>query len=384
MMTRKMISRSWKTLLSASALGAVLGTAQAATLLVGSYTEGTASEGIYRYQFDTAKGRIEPTPLQVVKTVSPSWLVLSADQRLLFAVNETPRGHVSSFAVSSKGVITPLNQVSSAGDEPTHASLSQDQRYLFVANYAVAPDLGGSLMVLPVAKDGKLGDKVQQLAHTPSKVNPERQAGAHVHSVVPSAEGLRLYASDLGADRVFVYAYDGASPMQPLSPATPASVSLPPGSGPRHLLFDALGKHAYLTLEMSAEVVMFDVRDDALIERQRLPLTDSQDPAAKAGGGLHLSADGRFLYVSNRGTANQIVVFAIGKQDGQLSLLQRRSVEGDHPREFAIDPTGKYLLVANQKSNQIVVMHRDPRTGQLGETLQKFDQPAPSDLKFLD
>ncbi|MGV2837306.1 beta-propeller fold lactonase family protein, partial [Pseudomonas shirazensis] len=147
--------------------------------------------------------------------------------------------------------------------------------------------------------------------------------------------------------RVFVYAYDGASPTQPLSPATPASVSLPPGSGPRHLLFDALGKHAYLTLEMSAEVVMFDVRDDALIERQRLPLTDSQDPAAKAGGGLHLSADGRFLYVSNRGTANQIVVFAIGKQDGQLSLLQRRSVEGDHPREFAIDPSGKYLLVAN-------------------------------------
>ena len=112
--------------------------------------------------------------------------------------------------------------------------------------------------------------------------------------------------------------------------------------------------------------------------------TQWQDPAAKAGGGLHLSADGRFLYVSNRGTANQIVVFAIGKQDGQLSLLQRRSVEGDHPREFAIDPSGKYLLVANQKSNQIVVMHRDPRTGQLGETLQKFDQPAPSDLKFLD
>ena len=78
------------------------------------------------------------------------------------------------------------------------------------------------------------------------------------------------------------------------------------------------------------------------------------------------------------------MVFAVGKQDGQLSLLQRRSVEGDHPREFAIDPSGKYLLVANQKSNQIVVMHRDPRTGQLGETLQKFDQPAPSDLKFLD
>lgn len=97
-----------------------------------------------------------------------------------------------------------------------------------------------------------------------------------------------------------------------------------------------------------------------------------------------MSADGRFLYVSNRGTANEIVVYAVGKDDGQLSLLQRRSVEGDHPREFALDPSGNFLLVANQKSNQIVVMRRDPRSGKLGETIQTLSQDAPSDLKFLE
>ncbi|WP_371926289.1 lactonase family protein [Pseudomonas sp. MNR3A] len=371
-----------KSLLTASLMSLSIHT-QAATLLVGSYTEG-ASQGIYRYQFDPRSGRIATPAQQVVKAVSPSWLVLSADQRQLFAVNETPAGHISSFGVSGKGEITPLNQVASLGDEPTHASLSHDQRYLFVANYAVAPDPGGSLVVIPVARDGKLKAVLQQLRHAPSKVNSERQAGAHVHSVVQSPDGRHLYASDLGADKVFIYRYDGASTDRPLSPAIPAFVTLPPGSGPRHLLFDAKGRHAYLTLEMSAEVVAFDVLDGALLERQRLPLTDSTEPAAKAAGGLHLSADGRFLYVSNRGSANQIVVYAVGKDDGQLTLLQRRSVEGDHPREFTLDPSGDFLLVANQKSNQIVVMRRDPRSGKLGETVQALPQDAPSDLKFLD
>ena len=376
------MNQIWTSLLTASLMSMTLH-AHAATLLVGSYTDG-ASQGIYRYRFDEKTGRIDPAPQQVVKSVSPSWLVLSADQRQLFAVNETPNGQVSSFAVSAKGEIKPLNQVPSQGDEPTHASLSRDQRYLFVANYAVQSDPGGSLVVVPVARDGKLKPVVQQARHKASGVNPERQAGAHVHSLVLSPDGRHLYASDLGADKVFIYRYDGASADHPLTPAIPASVDLPPGSGPRHLLFDAKGRHAYLTLEMTAEVVMFDVQEGNLVERQRLPLTESKEAAAKAAGGLHLSADGRFLYVSNRGTVNEIVVFSVGKQDGQLALLQRRSVEGDHPREFALDPSDNFLLVANQKSNQIVVIRRDPRSGKLLDTVQTLKQDAPSDLKFIE
>ncbi|WP_295483632.1 lactonase family protein [uncultured Pseudomonas sp.] len=376
------MNRNWKRLLIVSLMGLGVN-AQAATLLVGSYTDG-ASKGLYRYAFDTDTGRIEQQPLQVIEADSPSWLVLSEDHKQLFTVNETRAGHVSSYAVGSDGELEPLGQVPSHGDEPTHASLSQDERYLFVANYAVAPDPGGSLVVIAVDRDGKLGKVQQQLRHAPSQVNAERQRGGHVHSVVRSPDGSHLYASDLGADKVFIYRYDGASSDQPLTPATPASVTLPPGSGPRHLLFDAKGRHAYLTLEMSAEVVMFDVRQVELIERQRLPLTDSADPAAKAAAGLHLSDDGRFLYVSNRGTANQIVVYAVDPEDGHLTLVQRRSVEGDHPREFALDPSGKFLLVANQKSNQIVVMHRDPRSGRLGDTVQTLAQDAPSDLKLFE
>ncbi|MDN7142908.1 lactonase family protein [Pseudomonas sp. JQ170] len=379
------MKRQLTTLLIASAMS-VCATAHSAQLLVGSYTDG-ASEGLYRYAFSSVSGLIGEKPLQVLKSENPSWLTLSVDNRLLFAVNENGegKGQASSFSISAKdGTLKPLNQVSSAGDEPTHASLSHDQRYLFVANYGVQPTPGGSLSVLPVDKDGKLQASVQQDRHKASGANPQRQAGPHVHSVVSSPDGHFVFASDLGADKVFIYRYDGASPKHPLSPAEPPSVDLPPGSGPRHLEFSSDGKQAYLTLEMSAQVVVFEHNDGKLTERQRLPLTEQNDAAAKAAGALHLSADGRFLYVSNRGTANEIVVFAVDDDSGKLMKVQQRSVEGDHPREFTFDPSGKFLLVANQKSNEIVVIRRDPRSGMLGETVQKLPQAAPSDLKFVD
>lgn len=358
--------------------------ANAATLLVGGYTQGT-NEGLYRYAFDSRTGLIDPQALQVIKTPNPSWLVMSEDQRLLFAVNEVGdgQGSVSSFSLDERGVLAPLNGVPSLGDEPTHASLSQDQRFLLVANYSADHVPGGSLVAVPVGRDGTLAPVTQQHRHAPSQVDRERQLGPHVHSAVFSPDGLYLYASDLGADKVFIYHYDSANPGQPLRPAQPAAVSLPPGSGPRHLAFDATGEHAYLTLEMSGEVVMFDVADGQLVERQRLPLTPRHESEAKAAGGLHLSPDGRFLYVSNRGTSNEIVVFAVAPDTGQLKALQHRDSEGREPREFRIDPSGDFLLVANQKSDRIVVMKRDPRSGLLGKTVQVLEHGAPSDFAFV-
>nr|WP_166361904.1 lactonase family protein [Pseudomonas akapageensis] len=358
-------------------------------LLVGTYTQG-GSEGIYRYRFDSNKGRISSQPLQVVKSPNPSWLTLSRDRKHLFVVNENgpgqadPVGRVSSFAIAPKThELSPINQVQSLGDEPTYSSLSKDQTYLFVANYAVKPELGGSLVVLPVAADGKLSAVVQQENHEASHVNPERQASSHVHSVVSSKDGRYVFACDLGADKVFVYRFDPLNKTHPLTPANPPAVALPPGSGPRHLVFGANGKQAYLTLEMSAQVAVFDYQGGNLVQRQVMALTDAPDTVAKAGGAIHVSADGRFLYVSNRGTANELLAFAIAPGNGQLKPLQRRSVEGDHPREFSLDPSGKFVLIANQKSNEITVLKRDPRTGLLGKTVQKLAIDSPSDLKFI-
>lgn len=384
----------WLPLLMASSVGAM--SAQAASereveLLVGSYTQGK-SQGIYRLQFDSEKGRITPEPLQVFKSANPSWLTLSADQQRLFVVNENGKGQadvvgrVSSVAINPRtNELTLVNQVKTLGEEPTHSSLSHDERYLFVANYGVHADPGGSLAVLPINAQGQLQPVTQMSSHPASLVNPERQLSAHVHSVVSSPDGKFVYANDLGADKIFVYRYDpAANPEHPLVAAEPAAVELPAGSGPRHLLFSRDGKHAYLTTEMSAQVFVFDYADGQLTQRQAVELAPGQPARNRAAGGLHTSADGKFLYVSNRGKANELLVFAINPANGELTQIQRRTVEGDHPREFALSPNGKFVLIANQMSNNIVVVERDPQTGKLGDTVQNLSMDAPSDLKFIN
>ena len=377
--------------LSVGAMSAQAESRDEVELLVGSYTQGK-SQGIYRLQFDSAKGRITPEPLQVFKTANPSWLTLSKDQSRLFVVNENGKGQrdvvgrASSVAIDPKtNQMTLINQVKTLGEEPTHSSLSADERYLFVANYGVHADPGGSLAVLPINAEGQLQPVTQMSTHPASQVNPERQMSAHVHSVVSSPDGKFVYASDLGADKVFVYQYDpAANADHPLVAADPAFVALPAGSGPRHLLFSKDGKHAYLTTEMSAQVFVFDYDKGRLKQRQALELAHGMPAQNRAAGALHASQDGKFLYVSNRGKANEILVFAINPGNGELTEIQRRSVDGDHPREFALSPNGKFLLIANQMSNAIVVLERDPETGTLGKTVQTLAMDAPSDLKFIN
>lgn len=382
----------WPLLMAGSmgAMGIQAASADDYQLLVGSYTAGQ-SQGIYRLNFDSATGQIDAKPLQVVKSENPSWLTLSKDLRHLYVVNENgpgqadPVGRVSSYAIDPKTrELSLINQVQSLGNEPTHSSLSGDASHVFVSNYSVAEDPGGTLAVLPVGANGKLESVVQMSSHPSSRVNPERQMSAHVHSTISSPDGRYVFSNDLGADRIFVYRFNPkANPQRPLTAANPASVQLPPGSGPRHLLFSADGKHAWLTMEMSAQVAVFDYKDGQLEQTQMVDLATGQPESDKAAAALHASADGKFLYVSNRGTANQLLVFAIDPANGHLEELQRRSVEGDHPREFSLDPSGKFLLIANQKSNQIVVVERDAKSGLLGKTVQKLPMDAPSDLKFL-
>lgn len=384
----------WLPLLLASGVGAM--SAQAASeneveLLVGSYTQGK-SQGIYRLQFNSDSGRITPEPLQVFKTANPSWLTLSKDQQRLFVVNENGKGQsdvvgrISSLAIDPKtNELSLINQVKSLGEEPTHSSLSADERYLFVDNYGVHEDPGGSLAVLPINDQGQLQAVTQMSSHQASLVNPERQMSAHVHSVVSSPDGKFVFANDLGADKIFVYRYDPAANVEhPLVAANPAAVELPAGSGPRHLLFSKDGKHAYLTTEMSAQVFVFDYADGHLKQRQAVDLAHGQPQEKRAAGALHTSADGKFLYVSNRGKANELLVFTIDPMTGELTEIQRRSVEGDHPREFTLSPNGKFVLVANQMSNAIVVIERDAKTGKLGKTVQTLPMDAPSDVKFIN
>lgn len=365
--------------------------ASAATIdvLVGSYTKGE-QPGLYAYRFNTDNGKLDARPWQQLRLDNPSWLVLSADQKHVYAVNENGPGardvvgRASALSLDAQHKLTLRNQVATLGDEPTFASLSPDGRYLLVANYSGNADPGGSLAVLPVAADGTLQPVTQLSSYQASQVDKARQLSSHIHSVNFAPDGRFAYVADLGGDRVYAYRYaPGDNAEHPLQPATKAFLALPPGSGPRHLVFDKTGRHAYLTLEMAGQVAVLDVAaDGALALRTVVNLFAPGFGGDKGAGAIHLSADGRFLYAVDRGTDNHIAVFAVGV-DGGLSLLQRRAAEGRQPREFSIDPSGRFLLVAAQGDNRIAVIARDPANGHLGKTLQTIEVNAPSDIKFL-
>ncbi len=357
-------------------------------ILIGSYTDGSGSPGILRLRFDPQRGRIDPQPLQVLASHNPSWLVQDRQRGRLYATNENaptrtdPIGRVSAWQLDSRGDYQPIGQSTSLGDEPTHASLSPDGRYLFVSNYGSRANPGGHLAVMPLAADGRPLPVTQIAAHQASRVHPQRQQSAHVHSAVPTPDGKRLLVSDLGADRVFVYRYEPSRAERPLQPDEPASIELPPGSGPRHLVFDPQGRYAFLTLELSAQVARFDYTDGRLVRRQLLSLAEAAPDVRHSPGAIHTSADGRFLYVSDRGDYNHIIGFAI-EADGNLREIQRRPSEGREPREFAIAPDGRFMVIANQLSDSLVLIRRDPASGRLGETLQTLAVERPSDVRFF-
>lgn len=381
--------RAWCWALASAIALPGMAAGQSLDVLVGSYTEGDAP-GVYVYAFDTGKGRVAAQPKQALHAHNPSWLVVAPDQRSVYAINENgagspdPIGRVTRFSLSPTHALQMQERASTLSDHPTHASLSRDARYLFVANYSGGAQPGGLLAVLPLDAQGKLGAVTQVEAYQGSNANPERQASSHVHAVVVSPDGRQVLVADLGGDRVYVYRYaPGVSAERPLQAADPAFVPFPAGSGPRHVAFSADGRHAYVTLEMTGQVAELSLDADKPNLRRIVDLAPPGFSGRHGAGAIHLSADGRFLYAVNRGDDNHIVVFTVDAGNGQLTRLQRRSTEAANTREFTITPDGRFLLLAIQGANALAVLQRDPVSGRLGETVQTLPLPKPSYLQFL-
>jgi 6-phosphogluconolactonase len=361
--------------------------AQPLDLLVGSYSA-PGGPGLYVLGFDPQQGRLDAAPRQQAVLGNPSWLVPGRDPQTFYAINENgpgapdPVGRATRVTLDAQRRIQVHEQVATLSDEPTHGALSPDGRYLFVANYAGAADPGGLLAVLPLDAQGRLLPATQVASYQASAVDKARQLSSHVHGVTLTPDGHHLLVDDLGGDRVYVYGYDpAASAERPLRPASTPFVQLPPGSGPRHLVFGRDGRHAYLTLEMTGQVAVLDWDGQALTLRAVHDLFDG--PVQNGAGALHLSPDGRFLYAVNRGDDNQLVAFAVAAHDGGLQRIQRRSSEGPGAREFTFSPDGRFVLVASQGGDAIVVIQRDVRSGRLGDTVQRVALHAPSWLGFL-
>jgi 6-phosphogluconolactonase len=352
---------------------------------IGTYTDTPAkSKGIYVFEMDPATGSL--TPLGVAaETINPTFLDLSPDHRFLYAANEIgnfenkPAGAVSAFTIDhSTGKLTLLNQASTRGDGPCHLALDKKGRHALVANYG-----GGSVAVLPIDKDGKLGEAAAFVQHQGRSIHPQRQGEPHAHCVALDKNNHFAFVCDLGLDKVMIYRFNpNKGTLTPNEAAPFASVQ--PGAGPRHIVFSKDDRYAYVINELKPLVTVFayDAKRGALKELQTVRDLPDDFKGESTGAEIELHPSGRFLYTSNRGH-DSIAVFAVDPKNGTLTLVQHQSTQGKTPRHFGIDPTGRFLLAANQDSNNVVVFQIDETSGRLKPAGCNIKMPAPVCVKFL-
>jgi 6-phosphogluconolactonase (cycloisomerase 2 family) len=351
--------------------------------------------GIHILQVNRATGAMTPAGIYELGT-SPSCLALNASGTRLYSANETDRvgeskeGTVSAFAVNrADGKLELLNTVPSGGAGPTYVSVHPSGRYVLVANY-----FGGSIAVLPILEDGRLGSATD-VKNDAGKIGPTRAANAppgsfafsghdrtHAHMIQADPAGRFVLHVDLGLDKILVWKFDEQKGV--LTPNDPPGVSLPPGDGPRHFHFHPNGRWFYSIQEEGSTVVLFDY--DAAGGRLTSRQTLSTLPRGFAGSNfcseILVSADGRFVYAGNR-LHDSVAIFSIG-MDGSLTYVGEEWTRGNYPRSFSFDPTGQFLYCCNQRSDNLAVFRVDRQTGGLKFTDHYVPVGNPSIVVFLD
>lgn len=344
---------------------------------IGTYST-RGSEGVYVYRFDAASGTLTDTGHRG-KVASPSFLATNAAGTRLYAANEDwskPQGSISAFAVEpASGALTLLSQASAKGSGPCHVAVAPSGTMVVAANYG-----SGSVVSLPLGANGEVLEAVDLVQHTGKGPNPKRQEKVHAHSVTFDPTGERVYACDLGIDKVMIYRPDEQGR---LVPNAPASASVHPGAGPRHMAFAPNGRYAYVINELDSTITQFayDAATGALTEVEHVPTLPAGWTGNSTCADIHLHPSGRWLYGSNRGH-DSLAVYAVAPDTGRLTLVEHVSSGGRTPRNFAIDSTGSWLVAANQDTDNLVVYRLDPATGRLTVKGEPVKVPAPVCVRF--
>lgn len=358
-------------------LALICGTTQAQdkkiNLVIGTYTNGCDSKGIYVYDFDTKRGEFNFKNASE-NSVNPSYLTVSNDNKFVYSVNENgAESKVSAFSYSpSSGKLDFINSQNSVGANPCY--IINDEKNVIVANYS-----GGNISVFGKNKDGSISEAKQVIQHYGKGSNVARQEAPHVHMVHFSPDRKFVLSNDLGNDKVYIYQYNPSGEAAALK--LKDSIAVEAGSGPRHLTFSKNGKFVYLLQELTGSIAVYRYAGGKLKKVDQTTILAAGFKGAFTGADVHISPDGKFLYASNRGDANTISIFKILK-NGKLESKGQISSLGKGPRNFAIDPTGNFLLVAHQYTNDIVIFRRDKLTGSLTYTGKKIELCAPVCLVF--
>jgi 6-phosphogluconolactonase len=344
-------------------------------LLIGTYTTGCESKGIYVYEFNSKTGDFSFKNASE-NIVNPSYLAVSQDNNFVYSVNENgAQSKVSSFSFdSASGKLDFINSQDSKGADPCY--IINDDKNVIVANYS-----GGTISMFGKNSDGSLSEAKQVIQHYGKGPNAKRQQGPHVHMVHFSPDRKFVLSNDLGNDKVYLYEYDANSSNKSLK--VKDSVSVTAGSGPRHLTFSKDGKYVYLLQELNGALTTFYYSRGKLKKVGETTILAKDFKGTFSSADIHISPDGKFLYASNRGQANDISIFQILK-NGKLESKGQTSTLGKGPRNFVIDPTGNFLLVAHQYTNDIVIFKRDQSTGSLTDTGKRIDLCSPVCVVFTD
>lgn len=342
-------------------------------LLIGTYTNSCESKGIYTYDFDINTGSFN-LKSATENVVNPSYLTVSKNNNFVYSVNENgAESMVSSFDYTpSSGKLNLINKQSSKGADPCY--IINDDKNVIVANYS-----GGNISVFGKNTDGSISEAKQVVQHYGKGVNVQRQEGPHVHMVHFSPDRKFILSNDLGNDKVYSYQYNSNAATEILK--IKDSISVKSGSGPRHLTFSNDGKFVYLLQELDGTLTVFSYSNGLLKKIEETTILAKDFKGTFGSADIHISPDGKFLYATNRGEADTISIFKILKNGKLLSKGQMGTL-GKGPRNFAIDPTGKFLLVAHQYTNDVVVFKRNITTGALTDTGKRIALCSPVCLVF--
>lgn len=341
---------------------------------VGTFTDGE-SDGIYGCRIDASTGQVERGA--VTESEDPSFLASHPSGETLYAANNTDPGTVTAFAIDrNAGRLTRLNSSPVGDDGPCHCRVDATGNYVLTAQYA-----GGSVSMLPIGADGRVGDPVCVVEHSGSGVDPERQTAPHPHSIVPGPRNRFAYVPDLGADRIAVY--ELALDDERLRPASTGDVAVRDGAGPRHLAFHPADQYAYLVNELDSTLVAFDYDPttgalDRVATRRTIPASfDGENYPAD----VHVHPSGDVVYCSNRGH-DSIAVFELDGS-GRPSRTTTVSTRGEWPRHFAVRPDGDFLFAANQHSGTVVTFEVGSGGRELNPTGDVAEFPDPVCLELL-
>lgn len=357
------------------------GQAQRYWLYVGTYTSGK-SKGIYLYEWST-DGKLRSHGL-AAESVNPSFLAIHPNRRFLYAVGEVASlegkrtGGVRAFTIDpATGRLRLLNQQPSAGAGPCHLTVDPVGRHVLVANYG-----GGTVAVLPIDQQGQLREPCCVVSHQGKSVNPKRQEAPHPHSVNLDASGRFAIVADLGLDRVYVYRYDAER--GELKANDPPFASVAAGAGPRHFAFHPSGKFAYVINELANTVTAFhwDASQGVLREIQTISTLPQDFSGTSYTAEVLVHPSGQWLFGSNRGH-DSLSVFCVDTSSGKLTLVGIVSDGIRWPRNFNIDPSGRFVLVASERGDNIVVFELNAKTGELKRLASEENVPTPVCLKFV-